>query len=64
MAMLKSQSSEHEKQRMRDEIDRQVEEFLRRGGKIDIVQDKHSSSASSVGSVWHTQEETSALVPL
>ena len=63
MANLKSRTSEQEKHRMRAEIDRQVEEFLRRGGKIDVVEDEHRTRTSSVGSVWHTQDDASNLFP-
>lgn len=61
MAKLKSPASEHEKERMRAEIDTQVEEFLRRGGKIDVLNNDHTGNAA-VGSVWHQQDEMSNLV--
>ncbi len=61
MAKLKSPASEHEKERMRAEIDSQVEEFLRRGGKIEVLNNDHAGSAA-VGSVWHQQDEMPNLV--
>jgi predicted NUDIX family NTP pyrophosphohydrolase len=61
MAKLKSPASEHEKERMRAEIDSQIEEFLRRGGKIDIL-NSDVAGGSSVGSVWHQQEDMTNLV--
>ena len=63
MAKTKASISEHEKERMRAEIDDQVAEFLRRGGKIDVLTDDKHSSASNIGSVWHPHDDMSNLVP-
>ncbi len=62
MAKLKSPASEHEKERMRAEIDSQVEEFLRRGGKIDVLTSERAGG-SDIGSVWHQQDDMSNIVP-
>ncbi len=61
MSKPKTYASEYEKQRMRAEIDSQVEEFLRRGGKIDVL-NSGLTGGDSVGSVWHQQDEMSNLV--
>jgi hypothetical protein len=47
---------------MRAEIDRQITEFLDRGGKIDVVTGEQQKPAS-VGSVWHQQDETARFAP-
>jgi hypothetical protein len=62
MAKLRSQTSVHEKERMRAEIDSQVAEFLQRGGKIDVLTDEHKHATSNVGSVWHQPDDMSNLV--
>jgi len=46
-----------EKERMRLQINAQVEEFLRRGGAIEVVTDNASPGTAIVGSVWDDQEE-------
>lgn len=61
MAKQKTPASEHEKQRMRAEIDSQIEDFLRRGGKIDVLNSGVANS-SDIGSVWHQQDDMSNLV--
>lgn len=63
MPQLKSQPGAHEKERMRAEIDSQVEEFLQRGGKIDVLSGPNQQKASNVGSVWHQQDDMSTFVP-
>ena len=62
MANPKMPANEHEKERIRAEIDDQVAEFLNRGGKIDIVNNERQQR-DSVGSVWHQQDELSKLIP-
>jgi len=42
---------------MRLQINAQVEEFLRRGGAIEVVTDNASPGTAIVGSVWDDQEE-------
>ena len=63
MPNVKSQMSAHEKERMRAEIDSQVEEFLKRGGKIDVLTHSEQVSVTNIGSVWHQQDDMSNLVP-
>ena len=62
MANLKTPVSEHEKERMRAEIDSQIADFLSRGGKIDVLISENRQSPK-VGSVWHQQEEMANIVP-
>ena len=54
--------SEHEKERMRAEINDQVAEFLKRGGKIDVLT-KEQRPATNIGSVWHPSHDMPNLVP-
>lgn len=46
-----------EKNRIRDEIDEQIREYLKRGGKIDVLSGKQTKTGNPVGSVWHGSEE-------
>ena len=62
MANLKTPTSEHEKERMRAEIDNQIADFLNRGGKIDVLS-SDQQQRPTVGSVWHQQDDASNLVP-
>jgi len=46
-----------EKNRMRNEIDEQVRDFLQRGGKIDVLAaSQRRLENNAIGSVWHTDE--------
>jgi len=62
MPKSKAVVTDTEKQRMRAEIDNQVAEFLRRGGKIDVLNDQPSQSDNKLGSVWHAQDDAQLLV--
>lgn len=46
-----------EKNRIRDEIDEQVRDYLRRGGKIDVLSVNQNSTGNAMGSVWHGSED-------
>ena len=46
-----------EKQRMRSEIASQVEEFLRNGGRIQVVEKETRSPPASIGSAWHDNDD-------
>ncbi|WP_116364361.1 hypothetical protein [Parahaliea mediterranea] len=46
-----------EKQRIRDQIRQQVEEFLHRGGRIDVMDGKPRLQAVRRGPVWHGQDD-------
>ena len=50
-----------EKERIRLQINAQVEEFLRRGGAIDVVTDKSRSAMAVVESFEDDQEELAPL---
>ena len=43
---------------MRQEIEAQVSEFLRRGGEIDVVSTESTSDVRLIGDTWHAQVET------
>jgi hypothetical protein len=57
MKTLSGQSELIEKERIRLQINAQVEEFLRRGGAIDVVTDNAKPVVADAGSVWDDQEE-------
>lgn len=51
-----------EKERIRLQINAQVEEFLRRGGAIEVVTDNARSTAAVAGSFGDDQEELTPLL--
>ncbi|MEM0954625.1 MAG: hypothetical protein AAGI24_10845 [Pseudomonadota bacterium] len=61
MPRSKTAVSDNEKQRMRAEIDDQVAEFLRRGGKINVLTNESSQTANQLGSVWHAPDDVNPL---
>jgi hypothetical protein len=46
-----------DKERIRQEINRQVEAFLKRGGEIDVVVNTGNGARAERGTVWHGQDE-------
>ena len=54
-----SNSSTVEKERIRDQIQRQVEEFLRSGGEIQVLEGAARRQSMQKASVWHGREEFS-----
>ena len=54
-------TNESEKNRIRNEIDAQVEEFLKSGGKIDVVNGNQRSPKASIGSVWRGSDDIPGL---
>ena len=54
-------TNESEKNRIRSEIDAQVEEFLKAGGKIDVVNANQRNPKTSIGSVWHGPDDIPGL---
>jgi len=61
MKTLSGPSELVEKERIRLQINEQVEEFLRRGGAIDIVTDNARSAMAMVGSVGEHEEELTSF---
>lgn len=57
MKTLSGPSELIEKERIRLQINAQVEEFLRRGGAIEVVTENSRPAAAIVGSVWDDQGE-------
>jgi len=50
-------SSAVEKERLRDEINEQIEEFLHSGGQINVLTDTSKCTRfSSIGSTWNDPE--------
>jgi hypothetical protein len=45
-----------EKQRVRAEIASQIEDFLRRGGRIEVLTKESQDRPNSVGSIWHSND--------
>ena len=54
-------SSVTEKNRMRDEIDEQIREYLKQGGKIDVLTGNQRDPRNAIGSVWHGPEDISGI---
>ena len=54
------QINTYEKKRIRDEINTQVEEFLKKGGRIDVLHCRQSGN-NKIGAVWHSQDELPLL---
>ena len=48
---------ECEKNRIRDEIDAQIRDFLKHGGKIDVLSTNPYGQRPVVGTAWHNQDE-------
>jgi hypothetical protein len=61
METLSGQSELVEKERIRLQINAQVEEFLRRGGAIDVVTNSPKPATADVGSVREDPEELSTF---
>ena len=56
-------TSVSEKERIRNRISAQVDEFLRQGGQIETCsQTRVSSNSKSVGGVWHSPDELLSMV--
>ena len=51
-----------EKDRVRDEIRAQVEEFLRKGGQINVFNSDIAADQANIGSVWHGQDELPGVI--
>jgi SutA RNAP-binding domain len=52
-----SNSSTVEKERIRDQIERQVEAFLRSGGEIQVLEGTARRQSMQKASVWHGRED-------
>ena len=57
MKTLSGQSEVVEKERIRLQINAQVEEFLRRGGVIDVVTNHVRPNVAEMAHSWDDQEE-------
>ena len=51
-----------DKEKIRQEINRQVEAFLSRGGEIDVVSDAENSASAKRAPVWHNQDEITGIL--
>ncbi|TGD75777.1 hypothetical protein E4634_02595 [Mangrovimicrobium sediminis] len=56
MSRNQQRMNESEKNRMREEIDAQIRDYLQRGGKIDVLASGQHQSGRSIGSVWHSED--------
>lgn len=61
MSRRKDAINECEKNRIRNEIDAQIAEFLKAGGKIDVLADKQSNPKSAIGAVWRNGDDLPGL---
>ena len=61
MKTLSGSSELIEKERIRLQINAQVEEFLRRGGAIEVVNKNAEPARAIVGSIWDDQGEFTPL---
>lgn len=52
----------NQKERTRREIERQVEAFLDKGGRISIVDNQRQQSTALLGVAWHEYDEAIELV--
>ncbi len=57
----KDKTNSVEKDRIRSEIDAQVEAFLEAGGKIDVLSGNIGERRSARGAVWRTPDEIPGL---
>lgn len=51
------QSRISEKNRIRDEIDAQIRQYLQQGGKIDVLSANNRNTGRTIGSVWHGSDD-------
>ncbi len=56
MQRSNTRTNPSEKNRMREEIDAQIREYLQRGGKIDILLANQRQQDTAIGSVWRTDD--------
>lgn len=61
MKTLSGQSQLIEKERIRLQINAQVEEFLRRGGAIEVVTLNARPAVAEVGNAWDYEDEPEFL---
>lgn len=52
----------NQKERARREIERQVEAFLNKGGRIAVVDNQRQQSTALLGIAWHEYDEAIELV--
>lgn len=52
----------NQKERARREIERQVEAFLNKGGRISVVDNQRQQSAALLGVAWHEYDEAIELI--
>ena len=46
-----------EKNRIRDQIDEQIRQYLQQGGKIDVLSTNDRNPHNAIGSVWHGSDD-------
>jgi hypothetical protein len=52
----------NQKERTRREIERQVEAFLDKGGRISVVENQRQQSTALLGTAWRDYEEAVELL--
>lgn len=61
MKIMGEKANIEEKNRVREEIERQVQQFLSKGGRIEVVSAGLNGRRAAIGSVWHGQDDFSDL---
>ncbi len=62
MSTSQVNANPHEKQRLRDQIRSQIEEFLINGGTIEVFDNGRQHTTDKRASVWHEQVSFSLAV--
>lgn len=62
MASSSGSISPFEKQQMRHQIQSEIEEFLKRGGEICVLDEPGKQDKAKRASVWHGQEDIHQLI--
>ena len=56
MSRWKRERNPGEKRRQREAIAEDIEDFIARGGRIEVLSDSKTQMARRIGSVWHGDE--------
>lgn len=62
MRTVTSSTSPFQKQRLRDQIRSEIEDYIRRGGEIRVLDGAGKRDTARRASVWHQQEEVQRLI--
>lgn len=62
MQRISHSNEVNQKERARREIERQVEDFLNRGGRISVVDTRGQETAALLGTAWREYDEAMELL--